>query len=273
MPTTRNDMGALLAVFLAAAAPHASRAFVFGGGPRHGGEAPSPAPRARAPLIRPSTTTAPTQRQRRDRSPSARAAAAAANAGPVEEGDDAPRASEIVGLTDDGDFALFGINAVDPTTITSTTRGGDGDSASSPPGLSFLLGMDRGDGEGSSVTAMTPLSVPPAASAPTAGDQFLWETAGRPVETQKSEWEGERGHASSASSSVHVDPEDVAWLEDWIADAMPTLKPSDAREYARGLARIGFDPECVTRSELRMDDLSFMKVLHRRYLYEKVLSL
>lgn len=70
-----------------------------------------------------------------------------------------------------------------------------------------------------------------------------------------------------------VDPEEESWLEDWLIDMIPTLKPNDAKGYARNLARIGFDPECVTRSELEIDDLSFMKVLHRRFLYNKISSL
>ena len=72
------------------------------------------------------------------------------------------------------------------------------------------------------------------------------------------------------SSSNYVDEETLAEIEDWLLSIIPKLNPNDIRAYATGLDKIGFNPDCITQCELRYEDLNFMKVLHRRYLFNEV---
>lgn len=67
-----------------------------------------------------------------------------------------------------------------------------------------------------------------------------------------------------------IDEEDEESLKAWLLEVIPKLNRHDLGAYARGLSGIGFHPECVTMCELKVDDLDFMKVLHRRYLFNEV---
>jgi len=63
-----------------------------------------------------------------------------------------------------------------------------------------------------------------------------------------------------------VDPLVKAWL----MESMPSLNEDDMETYAEGLTTIGFHPQCASMCELKYEDLDFMKVLHRRYLYKEI---
>ncbi len=62
----------------------------------------------------------------------------------------------------------------------------------------------------------------------------------------------------------------IQTIKEWLVEIIPTLPDKDLDSYARGLDEIGFHPECITMSELQLEDLSFMKVLHRRYVFHEV---
>jgi len=72
------------------------------------------------------------------------------------------------------------------------------------------------------------------------------------------------------SSINYADEETLTKIEEWLLSIIPTLNPNDVRAYAFGLDEIGFKPDCITQCELRYEDLTFMKVLHRRYLFNEV---
>ena len=74
----------------------------------------------------------------------------------------------------------------------------------------------------------------------------------------------------SNRSSNYADEESLSDVEDWLLSIIPKLNPNDVRAYASGLDKIGFSPDCITQCELRYEDLNFMKVLHRRYLFNEV---
>ena len=63
-----------------------------------------------------------------------------------------------------------------------------------------------------------------------------------------------------------IDPD----ARDWLSDMLPSLDAYDLEAYAEGLTNIGFTPSCPSQCEVRYDDLDFMKVLHRRYLYKEM---
>ena len=67
-----------------------------------------------------------------------------------------------------------------------------------------------------------------------------------------------------------VDEESLSDIKEWLLTIIPKLSENDSVEYAKGLGGIGFHPECVTMCELKYEDLDFMKVLHRRYLFNEV---
>ena len=75
-----------------------------------------------------------------------------------------------------------------------------------------------------------------------------------PVDTQQSDYD--------ESSLIEI--------EEWLLTVIPKLSDNDIESYTRGLSRIGFHPECATMCELKYEDLEFMKVLHRRYLFNEV---
>ena len=68
----------------------------------------------------------------------------------------------------------------------------------------------------------------------------------------------------------YIDEELLSDVKEWLVTIIPKLNGNDVDEYARGLSGIGFHPECVTMCELNYDDLDFMKVLHRRYLFNEI---
>ena len=64
-----------------------------------------------------------------------------------------------------------------------------------------------------------------------------------------------------------IDPE----VKQWLVDVLPSLDENDREKYSEGLTGIGFNPECPSMCEIRYEDLLFItKVLHRRYLYKEI---
>lgn len=61
-------------------------------------------------------------------------------------------------------------------------------------------------------------------------------------------------------------------VKEWLLELLPNLDIYDVESYAEGLSNIGFDPNCKSQCELQYDDLDFMRVLHRRYIYKEIMG-
>mmetsp|Transcript_18810 Transcript_18810/g.40943 ORF Transcript_18810/g.40943 Transcript_18810/m.40943 type:complete len:295 (-) Transcript_18810:101-985(-) len=229
------------------------------------------------------------------------------------------------GLTDDGDFAILGVNVEEET--SDTTSEGDGQLI----GLSGLLSstMSETSFSGISNEEMNKPTVPSTAGAsmntPTAmggvGDGMSLNDAlfgrlpsnnsdmlsgntedaatmgvvppsledtffGRVLQnnnmvssdvndmTNNSDvakpLEDSVGGSDTGKSKYPNNDEDEKSLKAWLLATIPKLNQHDLEAYSRELGEIGFHPECVTMCELKYEDLDFMKVLHRRYLFNEV---
>ena len=140
------------------------------------------------------------------------------------------------GLSEDGDFLIVGINGGDPLETDTDESNYSASSPQSSP--SFGLRVASADD-----------------SIDLAAVQRFREA--RP---------------STGINAVDSDDDEEALesVGEWLSDIMPTLRDSDIDSYARKFVAIGFAPDCVTQCELTWDDLSFMKLLHRRYLFNEI---
>jgi hypothetical protein len=152
--------------------------------------------------------------------------------------------NEFMGLNDDGDFLLYGINAEDPTSDKDTSDISDIQMIPGIEALSFLGINSSYNDSPSTVTKTAPPPFPTASTdhTTTRNDDFI-----SPDEEQI-----------------------ISDVEVWLLNIIPSLCLKDSKAYARELFYIGFDPACVTQCELQLDDLHFMKLLHQRYFYNEV---
>lgn len=148
-----------------------------------------------------------------------------------------------MGLTDDGDFLMSGINGgIDPPLLLAGPT-------PSPPGSvvpddDFLAGLLLGP------------PTPPQDAAAASG-----------------------AASASAAEATAFDPHEVA--AEVVRAFVRALLPSpgaterDCDHYATILvSHVGFDPDCIESAhELQYGDLSFMKVLHRRIFWKEWKSL
>lgn len=155
------------------------------------------------------------------------------------------------GLSEDGDFLIVGINGGDPLETTTNEDNYGASSLQSSP--SFGLGVAAAD------------------------DSINMAAVQRFREQSKGSRIGNTGIRSEERSFtgdnaiVSDDDEDaVEAVGVWLSEIIPTLRDSDNVTYSRKLVAIGFDPGCVTQCELTWDDLSFMKLLHRRYFLHEI---
>jgi hypothetical protein len=155
------------------------------------------------------------------------------------------------GLTDDGDFAILGINYYD--TASSNNKNDDKNTIPSENPLGGFLLQQLTGGVSSLVgtSSNVPISSP-------------MEHFNRVPSS------GSSNQMPVHSSSTNIDPFQLEEMEEWLLEIIPTLKELDLELYATGLLSIGFDPDCVTQSEIRMEDLLFMKILHRRYFFNEI---
>ncbi len=149
----------------------------------------------------------------------------------------------LSGLTEDGDFAIVGINAhvndddendnveinrQNSSTGTSIDWQGVGNMLFNEP----LLKSGNGD-----------IGVGPT-----------------------NRYQNFRGNQVFPKEAV-ADPQ----VEEWLMEVMPSLDESEVECYAQGLTTIGFRPQCPSLCELQYNDLDFIeKVLHRRYLFKEI---
>ena len=140
------------------------------------------------------------------------------------------------GLTDDGDFAIFGVNAEE-----APPRPDDGD-----------------------------------APAPSAGTAIGWQGVGHRLfdEALLRSGRGDLGvGATNTHRDVrgnHLVPKSDPVVSEWLAAQLPSLQDAERATYAEGLTGLGFRPQCASARELKDEDLDFMKPLHRRFLYKEI---
>ena len=142
----------------------------------------------------------------------------------------------ISGLTDDGDFAIFGLNAEETSDIEQT-KSNDG--------------MNTGTAIGSALV----------------GNMLFNEDILKSGRVDMGVGTANKYRDFRGNEIVpKVDPS----VKEWLLEILPALDESDQISYAEGLTDIGFNPKCPSLCEIRYDDLDFMKVLHRRYLYKEI---
>lgn len=158
---------------------------------------------------------------------------------------------DFVGLNDDGDFLMVGINGVDPLEIATQD---DEDHDGTPPPASqstipsFGLKLTSAD-DSIDMAAVQRFR-----------EQSEFSRIDQVAQTKES------AHPSHDSD----DDEAIEAVGEWLSEIIPTLRDADNVRYSQELVAIGFDPGCVTQCELTWEDLSFMKLLHRRYLYNEI---
>lgn len=184
------------------------------------------------------------------------------------------------GLTEDGDFAILGINAHDDSDENNSrsTRTGQsvGDLSSLLSGVMFS-GLNDPSTQFSRRTTATSMTV---SSAPVNNAIFgrLDSTSFSGSDAKGDILIGEIGERSDNSQpqlvqsrrSSSVDEATISEIKEWLLSIIPALNDHDVEYYSTGLNKIGFSPNCVTMCELQFSDLDFMKLLHRRYLFNEV---
>lgn len=191
------------------------------------------------------------------------------------------------GLTEDGDFAILGVNAYDNSDDDNSSIG------QSVGDLSSLLagvGLGQVSTQSSSGAQFTSADVgrnnnngPSFSTASSINDAIFGRLDSSSImatpDTKRGSVIGENvGERSNTiqqqqnqyTRSSEVDETNLSEIQEWLLSIMPALTQQDAESYSRGLNAIGFNPGCVTMCELQFEDLAFMKVLHRRYLFNEV---
>jgi hypothetical protein len=147
------------------------------------------------------------------------------------------------GLTDDGDFAILGINA-------SSDEDEDGNE-NEDVGVGRKE-FDRGTSIGS-------LGV---------GNMLFDESLLRSGRVDMGT--GSNKKYGDFRGNVILNKTGDTRVKKWLLDVLPSLDAYDLESYAEGLTNIGYNPSCPSQCELTYDDLEFMKLLHRRYLYREI---
>lgn len=184
--------------------------------------------------------------------------------------------SSDFGLTEDGDFAIFGVNLEElssPSEETTSTANGSviGDNLSSLLSGARFSGLMDGNAAQSEMTFSTGTPIGSRSiGLPSLNDTIFGRIGGGSSASSFANQYDVRRDSTTNSINVEMDDESLNDNKEWLHSVIPTLSSSDLDLYARGLYRIGFHPECVTMCELKYEDLEFMKVLHRRYLFNEV---
>jgi len=175
------------------------------------------------------------------------------------------------GLTDDGDFAILGVNAYD----SSDDDNNESSIGQSVGDLSALLSGTTFAGLNESPT----VNQTPTTSNDAIFGQIDTTSSTKNMDGKRGNVIGEIGEQSQLQQqqqqqpykrSRSADEAVLAEIKEWLLSIIPTLNQQDVDLYTRGLNEIGFHPACVTMSELQFEDLAFMKILHARYIFNEV---
>lgn len=201
------------------------------------------------------------------------------------------------GLTEDGDFILEGVNAMDPFAGQALEKYG------SP--LLLLSGGDEHEVSWSSSNLLSQLSLGQSTTESATGSKTIIDQQilgltddgdlaliGFNVADSSDDGEASIGNdvlsntqddcgnsvttattttvSMAGNERVDNDDQEIQEMADWLFECIPTLKDDDYFYYADQLVSLGLNPNCITQCELRMEDLAFMKPLHQRYLFNEV---
>lgn len=188
------------------------------------------------------------------------------------------------GLTEDGDFAILGVNAYDNSdddnSIISQSVG-DLSSLLAGVGLGEVSTQSSGT-QFANTNVGRNANVPNFSATSSINDAIFGRIDSSSIMTTPDtkrgsvigENVGERSNnvqqQNQYTRSSDIDETSLSEIQEWLLSIMPALTQQDAESYSRGLNEIGFNPGCVTMCELQFEDLAFMKVLHRRYLFNEV---
>lgn len=166
------------------------------------------------------------------------------------------------GLTDDGDFAILGVNAYD----SSDDDNNDSSIGQSVGNLSSLLvaGTTFAGLNESPAVNQTPISSTSSTKNMDGKRGNVIGEIGEQSQLQQQQPPYNKRSSSSADEAA------LSEIKEWLLSIIPTLNQQDLDLYTRGLNEIGFHPACVTMSELQYEDLAFMKILHARYVFNEV---
>ncbi|KAL7539355.1 hypothetical protein ACHAXR_009208 [Thalassiosira sp. AJA248-18] len=198
------------------------------------------------------------------------------------------------GLTDDGDFAILGVN-VDEETTSGDADTGDGQLIGS--NLSSLMSETSFSGiSGDILSKPTPPkpNIQPTdalmdsrtaglADAMSLNDALFGrlppndmgtvttnDTSNRIIGDFEGIAVGKKIGGTYPILNNEHDENLFLDIKDWLLSVIPKLNENDIESYTQGLSNIGFHPDCATMCELKYDDLDFMKVLHQRYIFNEV---
>lgn len=191
------------------------------------------------------------------------------------------------GLTEDGDFAILGVNAYDSSDDDNSSILGQsvGDLSSLLAGVglgevstqssgSQFTSADVGRNTNAPNFSTASSSINDAIFGRLDSSSIMMDTPDTKRGSVIGENVGERSNTiqqqNQYTRSSNVDETSLSEIQEWLLSIMPALTQQDAESYSRGLNAIGFNPSCVTMCELQFEDLAFMKVLHRRYLFNEV---
>lgn len=195
-----------------------------------------------------------------------------------------------MGLTDDGDFILEGVNAYDPTGNKGLEKYG-----------TPLIDPSEGAASGGDILSHLSLNSPQPQS--TAGNfdheksdnlsgltedgdiALVGFNALQPAFSNS--YESGMNQAKLLASLQNQEPvsdatsgpalvqrenslKEVDDMTMWLLEIIPTLGDEDCIFYAEQLVSLGFHPDCVARLELQPEDLVFMKPLHQRFVLKTI---
>ncbi|CAB9507458.1 expressed unknown protein [Seminavis robusta] len=209
-----------------------------------------------------------------------------------DKGAPSPNSVSTPGLTEDGDFILEGVNAVDPSANQGLEKYGtpllnsNNNQGRSEGGLLSQLSLATTNTPPSNEEAVDPIAAASniLTSLTDDGDLALPGFNAIPPTQERQDDNPLNSYSQqplqppliSSSPPAPVPSrrenslQEVEDMTFWLQDMIPTLRDDDCIHYADALVSLGFDPECVTAGALVMDDLHFMKPLHRRYLVKEV---
>jgi hypothetical protein len=176
--------------------------------------------------------------------------------------------SDSFGLTEDGDFAMFGVNMQDPDEDQDKPTVGQSLSGNISSLLTGTI-FDNANANTKPFTTGTPIDWQNVGTAP-----IVSSARGSRADDAHFGLDMQRGLHEKALRDLLIqkglDEDVLNEIEEYLMEIMPTLSETDVENYAMGLGSIGFHPKCVTLCELKLEDLDFMKVLHRRYFFNEV---
>ena len=173
------------------------------------------------------------------------------------------------GLTDDGDFAILGINVAPDE--DEDGRGGEGEEKKKGDEYDdFDDSANSNTGDDDDYRRRRRMDYD-------TGTSIGWQGVGNMLFDESLLRSGRVDLGAGPTRRYrdfrgnNIVPKSIdADVRDWLSGLLPTLDAYDLEAYAEGLTNIGFAPSCPSQCEVRYDDLDFMKVLHRRYLFKEI---